>query len=55
MIALGVAGSKNADVPAAAARTLCEKANRPAGVVKLPEECRPFYNLMQRAKLVTKE
>jgi hypothetical protein len=55
MIALGVAGQKNADVPAAAARTLCEKANRPAGVIKLPDECRPFYDLMQRAKLVPKE
>src|SRR4029077_6626625 len=37
MIALGVAGRKNADIPAAAARTLCDRANRPAGHVRLPE------------------
>jgi hypothetical protein len=55
MIALGVAGRKNADIPAAAARTLCDKANRPEGVLRLPEECRPFYELMKMAKLVTKE
>jgi hypothetical protein len=55
MIALGVAGRKNADIPAAAARTLCDKANRPVGRIKLPEECRPFYELMQLAKLVPKE
>jgi len=55
MIALGVAGRKNADIPAAAARTLCDKANRPAGIMKLPEECRPFYELMQMAKLVPRE
>ena len=55
MIALGVAARKNADIPAAAARTLCDKANRPAGLLKLPEECRPFYELMQMAKLVPKE
>jgi hypothetical protein len=55
MIALGVAGRKNADIPAAAARTLCDKANRPAGRIKLPEECRPFYELMQMAKLVPRE
>ena len=55
MIALGVASRKNADIPAAAARTLCAKANRPEGVLKLPEECRPFYELMQLAKLVPRE
>ena len=38
-----------------AARTLCDKANRPEGLTKLPEECRPFYNLMQMAKLVPRE
>ena len=41
MIALGVACRKNADIPTAAARTLCDKANRPEGVTKLPDECRP--------------
>jgi hypothetical protein len=55
MIALGVAASRNADIPAAAARTLCDQANRPAGVLKLPEECRPFYQLMKMAKLVPRE
>src|SRR6185436_10563028 len=55
MIALGVAARRNADIPAAAARTLCDQANRPAGVLKLPEECRPFYQLMKMAKLVPKE
>jgi hypothetical protein len=55
MIALGVASRKNADIPAAAARTLCDKRNRPEGVIKLPEECRPFYELMQFAKLVPRE
>ena len=34
MIALGVASRKNADIPAAAARTLCAKANRPEGVLE---------------------
>ena len=43
MIALGVGSRKNADIPAAAARTLCDQRNRPAGLTKLPEECRPFY------------
>jgi len=55
MIALGNAGRKNADIPAAAARTLCDKANRPEGVLKLPDECRPFYDLMRMAKLVPKD
>jgi hypothetical protein len=55
MIALGVACRKNADIPAAAARTLCDQRNRPAGLMKLPEECRPFYELMQMAKLVPRE
>ena len=55
MIALGVACRKNADIPAAAARTLCDKRNRPDGLMKLPEECRPFYELMQMAKLVPRE
>ncbi len=31
MIALGVAGAKNSDIPTAAARTLCDKRNRPEG------------------------
>jgi hypothetical protein len=55
MIALGVAAKRNADIPAAAARTLCDPANRPEGVLKLPEECRPFYQLMKMAKLVPRE
>jgi hypothetical protein len=55
MIALGVACRTNADIPTAAARTLCDKANRPAGVTKLPDECRPFYELMQLAKLVPRD
>jgi AAA domain (dynein-related subfamily) len=52
MIALGVAGAKNADIPTAAARTLCDKRNRPEGDIKLPPECRPFYDLMQAANLL---
>jgi hypothetical protein len=52
MIALGVASRKNADIPAAAARTLCDRRNRPEGAIRLPEECRPFYDLMKLAKLV---
>jgi hypothetical protein len=32
----GVASRKNADIPAAA-RTLCDKRNRPEGLIKLPE------------------
>jgi hypothetical protein len=52
MIALGVAGRKNADIPTAAARTLCDKRNRPDGPIKLPPECRPFYDLMQAAHLL---
>jgi hypothetical protein len=52
MIALGSACRKNADIPTAAARTLCAKANRPDGITRLPEECKPFYELMQLAKLV---
>ena len=55
MIALGVACRKNADIPTAAARTLCDKRNRPDGLNKLPDECRPFYELMQMAKLVPRE
>jgi hypothetical protein len=55
MIALGVASRKNADIPAAAARTLCDKRNRPEVVTRLPEECRPFYELMKMAKLVSRE
>ena len=55
MIALGVACRKNADIPASAARTLCDQRNRPAGLLKLPEECRPFYELMQMAKLVPRD
>jgi hypothetical protein len=55
MIALGTASRKNADIPTAAARTLCDKANRPEGVTKLPDECRPFYELMQVAKLVPRD
>jgi hypothetical protein len=52
MIALGMAARTNADIPTAAARTLCDKRHRPEGAIKLPEECRPFYELMQLAKLV---
>jgi hypothetical protein len=55
MIALGVASRKNADIPTAAARTLCDKRNRPDGPIKLPDECRPFYELMQLAKLVPRD
>jgi hypothetical protein len=55
MIALGVAAARNADIPTAAARTLCDKRNRPEGTTKLPDECRPFYELMQLAKLVPRE
>jgi hypothetical protein len=55
MIALGVAGTKNADIPTAAARTLCDKRNRPDGAIKLPPECRPFYDLMQAANLLPKD
>ncbi len=52
MIALGVAGAKNSDIPTAAARTLCDKRNRPEGDIRLPPECRPFYDLMQAANLL---
>jgi len=55
MIALGTACRKNADIPAAAARTLCDQRNRPEGLLKLPEECRPFYELMQMAKLMPRD
>ena len=55
MIALGVASRKNADIPTAAARTLCDKRNRPEGAIKLPDECRPFYELMQVAKVIPRE
>jgi hypothetical protein len=55
MIALGVACRKNADIPASAARTLCDQRNRPEGLMKLPEECRPFYELMQLAKLMPRD
>ena len=52
LIALGVACRKNADIPTAAARTLCDKRNRPEGPIKLPDECRPFYELMKLAKVI---
>jgi hypothetical protein len=55
MIALGVACRKNADIPTAAARTLCDKRHRPEGIARLPEECRPFFELMQLARLVPAE
>jgi hypothetical protein len=55
MIALGVAASRNADIPTAAARTLCDKHNRPEGAIRLPPECRPFYDLMLAANLLPKE
>jgi len=55
MIALGVASRKNADIPTAAARTLCDKRNRPEGPIKLPDECRPFYELMQLAKIIPRD
>jgi hypothetical protein len=34
---------------------LCDQRNRPEGVMKLPEECRPFYELMQMAKLLPRD
>jgi hypothetical protein len=52
MIALGVASRRHADIPAAAARTLCDRRHRPEGVTRLPDECRPFYDVMQAARLV---
>ena len=55
MIALGVAGAKNADIPTAAARTLCDRQHRPEGALKLPPECRSFYDLMQAANLLPRE
>jgi hypothetical protein len=55
MIALGIACKTNADIPTAAARTLCDKRNRPEGLTRLPDECRPFYELMQMAKLVPRD
>jgi len=55
MIALGVACRTNADIPTAAARALCDRANRPEGRLTLPEECRPFYELMQMAKLLPRD
>src|SRR4029079_16749324 len=55
MIALGVACRKNADIPTTAARTLCDQRNRPEGLKKLPEECRPFFELMQLAKLMPRD
>jgi hypothetical protein len=55
MIALGVACRNNADIPTAAARTLCHKRNRPEGALTLPDECRPFYELMQLAKVLPRE
>ena len=41
--------------PGIAARTLCDRRNRPEGLMKLPEECRPFYELMQMAKPVPRD
>jgi len=29
--------------------------NRPDGVTKLPDECKPFYELMQAAKVIPRE
>jgi hypothetical protein len=55
MIALGVASTKNADIPTAAARTLCDKRNRPESITRLPDECRPFFELLQLAKLLPRE
>ena len=55
MIALGVACKNNADIPTAAARTLCDTRIRPDGVTTLPPECRPFYELMQMAKLMPQD
>ena len=55
MIALGVASRRNADIPAAAARTLCDRRHRPEGLTRLPDECRPFYELMRLAKLVARD
>src|SRR5260221_74481 len=55
MVALGVASRTNTDIPAAAARTLRDRRPRPAGVTRLPEECRTFYELMKTAKLIASE
>ena len=55
MIALGVASAKNADIPTAAARTLCDKRNRPEDAARLPPECKPFYDLMHAANLLPKD
>jgi hypothetical protein len=55
MIALGVACRANADIPTAAARTLCDKRNRPQELTRLPDECRPFYELLRLAKLLPGE
>jgi hypothetical protein len=55
MMALGVACRNNADIPTAAARTLCDKRNRPEGPIKLPDECKPFYELMQLAKIIPRD
>ena len=42
-------------IPASAARTLCDQRNRPESLMKLPEECRPCYKLMQIAKLMPRD
>jgi hypothetical protein len=55
MIALGVASRTNGDIPTAAARTLCDKRHRPEGPLRLPEECRPFYDLMRLAKVIPRD
>jgi hypothetical protein len=55
MIALGVASRKHADIPTAAARTLCDTRHRPEGPIRLPDECRPFYELMQLAKIIPRD
>jgi hypothetical protein len=38
-----------------AARARSATRQRPEGLTKLPDECRPFYELMQLAKLVPRE
>jgi hypothetical protein len=34
---------------------VCDQRTRPEGLKKLPEECRPFYELMQTAKLMQRD
>ena len=54
MIALGVASRRTPTSHRGRAHAL-RQANRPTGAIKLPDECRPFYELMQLAKLVPRD